>query len=66
VKENTKCKTFLTRNIKEIQDRMKRPNLRILGIEKRGDSHYKEPGNNFNKIIKDIFPKLKRDGCKHP
>jgi predicted transcriptional regulator len=27
-KENTKCKKYLTKNIQEIQDKMKRPNLR--------------------------------------
>jgi chromosome segregation ATPase len=32
VKENTKCKKFLTQNIQEFQDRMKTPNLRIIGV----------------------------------
>jgi hypothetical protein len=31
VKENAKCKKLLTQNIQEIQDTMRRPNLRILG-----------------------------------
>ena len=30
VKENAKCKNLLTQNIQEIQDTMKRPNLRII------------------------------------
>jgi hypothetical protein len=35
VKENAKCKTVLTQNILEIQDTMRSPNLRIIGIEVR-------------------------------
>jgi hypothetical protein len=35
VKENAKCKKLLTPNIQEIQDTMRRPNLRITGIEER-------------------------------
>jgi hypothetical protein len=33
VKENAKCKNTLTQNSQEIQDTMRRPNLRIIGIE---------------------------------
>ena len=33
VKENAKSKKLLTQNIQEIQDTMRRPNLRIVGIE---------------------------------
>ena len=33
VKENVKSKKFLTQNIQEIWDTMKRPNLRIIEIE---------------------------------
>ena len=33
VKENAKCKKLLTQNIQEIQDTMRRQNLRIIGIE---------------------------------
>jgi hypothetical protein len=32
-KENIKCKKLLIQNIQEIQGRMKRSNLRIIGIE---------------------------------
>jgi len=36
VKENVKSKSFLTQNIQEIWDAIKRPNLfRIIGIEER-------------------------------
>ena len=38
VKENAKCKKLLTQNIQEIQDTMKRPNLRIISIEDSEDS----------------------------
>ena len=31
IKENAKCKKILTQNIQEIQDTMRRPNLRIIG-----------------------------------
>jgi hypothetical protein len=34
VKENAKCKKLLTQNIQEIQDKMRRPNLMIIGIKK--------------------------------
>ena len=38
VKENAKSKKFLTQNIQEIQDKMSRPNLKIIGIEESEDS----------------------------
>jgi hypothetical protein len=38
---------------------MRRPNLRIIGIEESGDSQIKEPVNIFNKIIEEKFPNLK-------
>ena len=47
VKENAKSKKILTQNIQEIQDTMKRPNLRIIGIEQREDSQLKRPVNFF-------------------
>jgi archaellum component FlaC len=43
VKENTKCKKLLTQNIQEIQDTMKRSNLRIIGIEEDEESQLKWP-----------------------
>jgi hypothetical protein len=33
VKENAKCKKFLTQNIQEIWDTVKRASLRIIGVE---------------------------------
>jgi hypothetical protein len=40
---------------------MKRPNLRIIGIEENKDSQLKGPENVFNKIIKENFPNLKKE-----
>ena len=40
---------------------MKRPNLRIIGIEESEDSQLKGPVNIFNKIIKENFPNLKKE-----
>jgi predicted ribosome quality control (RQC) complex YloA/Tae2 family protein len=33
IKENTKCKKLLTQNIQEIQETMRRPNLKIIRRE---------------------------------
>jgi hypothetical protein len=37
IKGNAKCKKILTQNIQEIQDTMRRPNLRIIGIDENED-----------------------------
>jgi SMC interacting uncharacterized protein involved in chromosome segregation len=37
MKENAKCKKILTQNIQKIQDTMRRPNLRIIGIDENED-----------------------------
>ena len=37
IKENAKCKKILTQNIQEIQDTMRRPNLRLIGIDECGE-----------------------------
>ena len=60
-KENVKCKKLLTQNIQEIQNTMRRPNLRIIGIEESEDSQLKGPVNIFNKIIEENFPNLKKE-----
>ena len=46
IKENTKYKKILTQNIQEIQDTMRRPNLRIVGIDEN---------ENFNLKGQQIF-----------
>ena len=40
---------------------MKRPNLRIIGIEEGEDSLFKSPENIFNKIIEENSPNLKKE-----
>jgi TolA-binding protein len=37
IKENAKCKKMLTKNIQEIQNTMRRPNLRIIDIDENED-----------------------------
>ena len=55
-----KQKNLLTQNFQEIQDTMRRPNLKIIGIEESEDSQLKGPVNIFNKI-KENFPNLKKE-----
>ena len=50
VKENAKCKKLLTQTIQEIQDTMRKPNLRIIDIEESEDSQLKGPVNTFKKL----------------
>jgi hypothetical protein len=40
---------------------MRRPNLRIIGIEENKDSQHKRKVNIFNKIIEENFPNLKKE-----
>ena len=40
---------------------MKRPSLRIIGIEEGEESQLKGPENIFNKIIEENFPNLKEE-----
>jgi len=60
IKENTKSKKLLTQNIQEIQETMKRRNLKIIGREESEESQPKRPANIFNKIIEENFPSLKK------
>jgi len=50
----TNYEKFLTQNICEIQDTMKRPNLRIIGMEAREDFQFKGLGNIFNLDVSPI------------
>jgi hypothetical protein len=61
IKENAKCKITLTQNIQEIQDTMRRSNLRIIGIAENEDFQHKKPRNIFNKIIEQNFPNLQKE-----
>jgi exonuclease VII small subunit len=60
IKTNSKCKKILTQNTQEIQDTMRRPNLRIIGIDESEDFQLKGPVNIINKIKKENFPNLKK------
>ena len=53
VKENAKCKKLETQNIQEIQNTIRKPNLRIIGIDESEDSQLKGPANIFNKIMEE-------------
>jgi hypothetical protein len=61
VKKNLKHKNLLTQSIQKITEKMKRLNLRIIGIEEKEVSQLKGPENVFNKIIEENFPSLKKD-----
>ena len=61
IKENEKCKKILTKNIQEIQDTMRRPNLRIIGVDENEAFQLKGPANIFNKITEENFSKLKKE-----
>jgi hypothetical protein len=40
---------------------MRRPNLRIIGVDENEDIQLKGPANIFNKIIEENFPNLKKE-----
>jgi len=61
IEDSVKCKKLLVQNIQEIQDTMRRSNLRIVGIEESKDSQIKGPVNIFNKIIEKSIPNLKKE-----
>ena len=56
---------LLIQNVQEIQDTMRRPDLRIIGIEESEDSWLKGPVNILNKITEENFPNLKKDTHGH-
>jgi hypothetical protein len=56
-----KAKKFLTQNIQEIYDTMRRQGLRKIGIEESKDSQLKGTVNIFNKIVEENFPNLKKE-----
>ena len=61
VKENITSNKSLTQNIHEIWDTLKRPNLRIIGIEEGEEVQLKGTENLFNKIIEENFSFIKKD-----
>jgi hypothetical protein len=46
--------------MQELNDSLKRPNLRIMGIEEGEEEQAKEMHNIFNKIITENFPNLEK------
>ena len=40
---------------------MRRPNLRIIGVDENEDFQLKGPANIFNKIVEENFPNLKKE-----
>jgi hypothetical protein len=40
---------------------MRRPNLKIIGIDENEDFQFKGPAFIFNKIIEENFPNLKKE-----
>jgi hypothetical protein len=59
--KNSKCKMILTQNTQEIHDTMRRPNLKIIGIDKIEDFQLKGPVNIFNKIVEENTPNLNKE-----
>jgi hypothetical protein len=55
------AKITLAQNIQEIQDTMRRTNLRIIGIDENEDFKLKGTVNIFNKIIEENFTNLKKE-----
>ena len=51
IEKQRKCKNLLNQSIEEIQDTMRRLNLRVIGIEESEDSQLKGPVNISIKII---------------
>ena len=47
-----KCQNILTQKFQELQGTIRRPNLRIIGIDENEDFQLKWPVNIFNKFIK--------------
>jgi hypothetical protein len=48
------------RNMQELTDSIKRPNLRIIGIEEREEVQAKVIPNILNKIMTENFPNLEK------
>ena len=47
IKENAKCKNILTQNIQEIQDTVRRPRIRIIGVHENEDFQLKERASKY-------------------
>ena len=51
VREDAKMKKLTNQNVQEIQNTMRRPNLRIIGVEESKEYQLRGIVNIFNKII---------------
>jgi hypothetical protein len=49
------------KKLQELTESIKRPNLRIMGIEEGEEVQAKRMSNIFNKIIMENFPNLEKD-----
>ena len=49
VREDAKTKKLLTKNVEEIQDTMRRPNLWIIGIETYKQTQRKKPHGHLTR-----------------
>jgi hypothetical protein len=56
IKENAKCKKILTQNIQEIQDTLRRSNLRIIGAKEKKYVQSKGPVNIFKQNYRRKLP----------
>ena len=62
IKENAKCKKILTQNNQEIQDKMRRPTQKIIGIGEIEDLKLKRTSKNLQQNYrKKNFPNLKKE-----
>ena len=61
VREDAKTKKLLTQNVQEIQDTMRRPNLKIIGIVEGKECQLRGTANIVNKIIEENFPTFKNE-----
>ena len=61
IKVNAKSKSFLTPNIQEIWDTMKRSNLSKTGIVKGEEPQLKGPENIFRRIMEENLSNLKKE-----
>ena len=52
---------LLTQNVQDIQETVRRPNLRIIEIEEGEGYKLRGTVNTFNKIIEENFPTLKNE-----
>jgi hypothetical protein len=57
IKQHKSCE----KKMQELTDSIKRPNFRIMGIEKGEEGQAKGMRNIFKKIITEIFPNLEKD-----